>query len=280
MTHRIESGSYTATVDPVGARIASIVHRPTGTEFLLRTPWQDEDWGGAYPSTRSNEEWHRRYPGGWHTLVPHAGDARTLDGVEHPFHGEAAWRRWRTVEHTTDSCTLEIALRTVPLTVRRSVTATATGLEVAQRATNHSGSATAFGWCEHPAFGPALIGPDTTVRLGDDPLPVRFPAAGASGSGFLDVPTKSRSSATIRNPANGTEATLHFDPDLFSHLHVWQEHRATPGFPWWGAVDTVALEPASDPYESDGGPLGSLALPGHGSLAATFTLDLSIEESR
>lgn len=271
---RIETGEYTVAVDPVGARAASIVHRATGTEFLLRTPWQDEHWDGAYPSTRSNEEWHRRYAGGWHTLVPHAGDARTVDGVEHPFHGEAAWRRWRPVAADEASCTFEVVLRTAPLTVRRTLRATATGLAVRQTVANHAAHEAAFGWTEHPAFGEALIGPATTVSIGDDPVDAHFPAPGETHSGFQEVRSKGRPAVAVRNPDKGTEAVLRFDPDLFPYVHVWQEHRKTTGFPWWGLTDTVAVEPASGPYESDGGPLGPIVLGGGAALTADFALEL------
>lgn len=271
---RIESGSFAAEVDPVGARAASIVHRRTGTEFLLQTPWRDEHWDGAYPPTRSDEEWHRRYPGGWHTLVPHSGGSRAVDGVEHPFHGEAAWRRWRTVAVEAASCTLEIVLRTAPLTVRRHLRATGTGVAVHQSVVNQAAAETAFGWTEHPAFGEALIGPDTTVRIGDDPVDAHFPEEGEPHGGFREVPAEGRPTVAVRNAAKGTEAALRFDPELFPYVHLWQEHRKTLGFPWWGLTDTVALEPASQPYEWGGEALGTIVLPGRARIEADFDLEL------
>ncbi|PRY57351.1 hypothetical protein [Glycomyces artemisiae] len=274
---RLAAGEYTVDVDPVGARIASIRHAPTGTEFLLTTPWNAEDWSGTYQSSGSNEEWHRRYPGGWHTLVPHAGDARTLDGVSHPFHGEAAWRRWRPAGTEADSsCTYEAVLRTAPLAVRRRVRATGTGVAVTQTVTNYSGRETAFTWVEHPAFGPALTGPEAEVTIGGDAVDVRFPAAGEGRSGFQELRTKGRGTAAIRNGRNAVALT--WDPDLFPFLYVWQEHRGTAGYPWWGAADTIALEPAARPYDHGGGPLGPLRLAAGASLAAEFELTCTVEE--
>ncbi|SDE25570.1 hypothetical protein [Glycomyces harbinensis] len=268
-------GEFTAAVDPDGACVSSIVHAATGTEFLLRLPWEDEDWTGVFAFEGSNQEWHRRYAGGWHTLVPHAGDARTVDGVEHPFHGEAAWRRWRVIESSPFSCTLEVVLRTVPLTVRRRVQATATGLAVRQSVANHSGREVAFSWTEHPAFGSALIGPGTTVRIGDDPIEAVFPDEEAPHGGFQTVRAKGRGAVELRNADKGTAAVLHWDPEILPYLYVWQEHRKTTGFPWWGRADTIALEPASRPYESDGGPLGPLTLAGGATLTADFALELT-----
>ncbi|SDK55768.1 Galactose mutarotase [Glycomyces sambucus] len=269
---RLAAGEYTVDVDPLGARIASVAHAPTGTEFLLTTPWGAEDWSGTYQFTGSNEEWHRRYAGGWHTLVPHAGDARTLDRVAHPFHGEAAWRRWRVTGADGDSCELEAVLRTAPLTVRRRVRATGTGVLVRQTVANHSGREAAFTWVEHPAFGPALIGPGTTVDIGGDRVDAHFPAAGEPHSAFQEVRAKGRGSVVIANADKGTAAVLTWDPEVFPYLFVWQEHRATTGFPWWGLADTIGLEPACRPYESDGGPLGPLTLAPGASLTAEFEL--------
>lgn len=267
---------FSVVVDRVGARVASVRHVATGTEFLLRTPWADEDWSGAYPAGSSNVEWHRRYAGGWHTLVPHGGDARTLDGVEHPFHGEAAWRRWRVVEQDDRSCSLEVLLRTVPFAVRRTVRATGSGVEVRQTVTNLADRDHAFSWTEHPAFGSALVGPRTTVSIAGDPVEAVFPGPGESTSGFQTVRAKGRGCVELRNPDAGTAAVLTWDPDLFPYLYVWQEHRDTVGFPWWGLADTIALEPASRPYEVDDGPLGPLVLMGGDSLTAGFDLVLSV----
>jgi len=251
-------------------------HVATGTELLLRTPWADEEWSGASAAASSNEEWHRRYAGGWHTLVPHAGDARTAGGVEHPFHGEAAWRRWRVVEQEAASCTLEVMLRTVPFTVRRRVRSTATGVDVRQTVTNLAARDVAFSWTEHPAFGAALIGPRSTLTIGGDPIETAFPADGEPHGAFQTVRAKGRGDVELRNDDAGTSAVLRWDPELFGYLHVWQEHRHTTGFPWWGLADAVALEPASRPYEADGGPLGPLVLSGGDSLSATFELDLTV----
>lgn len=268
-------GAFTVVIETLGARIASIAHAPTGTEFLLCVPESDER--PPRVSRDSSAEWHRRYAGGWHTLVPHAGDARTLDGVEHLFHGEAAWQHWRVIAQEDASCTLEIALSTVPLVVRRRVTVTRTGVRISQHITNLSERDVAFSWTEHPAFGSALIGPDTTLTIDDDPIDVRFPGTDDSHSGFLSVPVNGRGVVRLRNNAAGISLTLRWDPDLFPHLHVWQEHHYTTSFPWWGRVDTIALEPASRPYDADPDRLGPLVLARGATMTADFVLELTVQ---
>jgi hypothetical protein len=266
-------GSFLAAVDETGARIASLVHAESGTELLFRVDGRDVETPVAPGASDSNREWHERYAGGWHTLVPNAGDHRTIDGVDHPFHGEAAWRRWTTTTVQSDAVTLELALRTVPLRVSRTTTVTEQGLRVRQRVRNTAAQPVAFTWTEHPAFSSAVVDPATRVLLGDEQLTVMFPEPGHRHGAFRSLPVGGRGSAVIAAPA--WTVTLRWDPVLLPHLHVWQEHRQTQTFPWWGRADTVALEPASRPYAETGDLLGPIVLPAGEEIETAFLLDIT-----
>lgn len=257
VTLKDPSGATHVVVDDSGATIASI--RTAGTELLWRAPWADEDWDGQYPAPDSNAEWHARYPGGWHTLIPNAGDAVTVDGVAHPFHGEAAWRPWLTVDQDEASCTHRIVLRTAPLIVRRRVEARADGVLVTQEVTSYGAEDVSFTWVEHPAFGPALTAPGTTVTVGGRHLDLAVPGPEATHAGMTVVDA---GTARIANPAGGLTAELRFDTAVFPVVQVWQEHRAGRGYPWWGSVDALAIEPSAAPYgaRGEGDPLGPLIL--------------------
>jgi galactose mutarotase-like enzyme len=260
---------FTVIADQSGGHISSIVRTACQTEFLLRTPWEDEHWAGQFAAGNSSEEWHRRYPGGWHTLIPHAGDARQLDGVEHPFHGEAAWRHWRIVDQEEHSCTFEVVLRTVPFRVRRRIEATDSGVRVEQSVQNISAAAVLFSWTEHPAFGDALIGPNSTLTISGEPL-----AADFSRSGFQTLKVNGRGVAEIRNEDNGYLARLSWNPVLMPYVYIWQEHGESVGFPWWGSTNTVGIEPASRPYHHDESCLGPITLDGGNTMTARFDLEL------
>lgn len=265
---------FTALIDPRGARLASLRMLEPAVELLATTPWADDDWDGSPPLSGSSAEWHRRYPGGWHVLAPHSGDARTLDGVEHPFHGEAAWRLWRQVDAgaASGASVWEVALRTVPLLLRRTFRMRADGVDIVQEFTNRSRRPVSFSWTEHPAFGPALIDATTVVELGERVLPVTFPAAGQGHGDFGAYAAPAPGVARIRNPRTGIEVTLSWDSSVLPHAFVWQEHHAGEGFPWWGQVDAIAVEPASRPYDADPESLGPLRLAPGESLASTVSL--------
>jgi hypothetical protein len=265
-----------AEIGVVGAAVLSLSDLATEVEFLMRTPWADEDWTDDHPSPSTSETWHRRYPGGWHTLLPHAGEGREAGGVSHPFHGEAAWRRWRVEAADESSCRLGVLLRTVPLAVTRTFQLVDGALSVEQTVVNVSRHPVSLTWTEHPTFGEVFVSPTTTVDLDCRRLDLAFPANGTSGGGFSTEPSGKRGSAVVRNPATGAFARLDWDPELFPFAHVWQEHH-NDSFPWWGAVSGFAIEPASREYWPDGDALGPLVISADAELSTRFSLQVGLE---
>ncbi|HMH59360.1 MAG TPA: hypothetical protein VK537_09280 [Galbitalea sp.] len=265
-------GQLTADVDPRGARLATLVHRDSGRDALLHTAWEHEDWSGAFPATDSSAEWHRRYQGGWHVLAPHVGAARVLAGVEHPYHGEAAWRPWRVTDVTENSCALEVLLRTVPLRLRREFVLTDDAVQVVQHFVNLSSSAVSFSWTEHPAFGDALIDETSEVSVGGERVDVRFPRQGERHGGFATFDATGDGQFAIRNPRTRLEALVEWDAELLPYASAWQEHNKTQGFPWWGTTNTIGLEPASRDYHDVPSELGPLIVEPRGTLSSALKL--------
>lgn len=271
----LRTATTQAVVSAAGAAVLSLTDRASGVEFLMRTPWAEEDWSDDHPSPSTSVSWHRRYPGGWHTLLPHAGEEREVGGVAHPFHGEAAWRRWRFEEADPSSCTLGIVLRTVPLMIRRRFELHEDTVTVEQTVVNYSREPVSLTWTEHPAFGEALVSPATVVELDGRRLGVDLPTSEEAAGGFRTELSGARGTAVIRNPETGAHARLDWDAMLFPYTHVWQEHR-TPGFPWWGAVSCIAIEPATREYWPDDETLGPVTLDGGRELSTRMTLRVGI----
>lgn len=265
-------GQLAADVDPRGARLATLVHTDSGLDALLHTAWEHEDWSGAFPATDSAAEWHRRYQGGWHVLIPHVGAPRVVDGVEHPYHGEAAWRLWRITDVTETSCALEIVLRTVPLRLRREFVLTDDSVLVTQHFVNLSSSAVAFTWTEHPAFGDALIDETSEVSLGGVRVDVRFPPEGEGYGAFATFDATGDGELAIRNPRTRLEAVVVWDTELLPYASAWQEHNKTQGFPWWGTTNTIGLEPSSRNYHDVPPELGPLTVEPRGRLSSALKL--------
>lgn len=266
------AGRLSAVVEAEGARIASLRWTdPRGgaeRELLLRTPWAEEP-DGPWSMPVSSHEWHRRYRGGWHVVLPRSGDPVTIDGVEQPFHGEAAWRVWRLTA-APGGCDATVLLRTVPLRLVRRLRLDGSTIRVTQDVINEGPEPVAFGWLEHPALDGALLD-GATIRLGDaDPVDV----VEAPRTSFADV-DGAQGVCALSVPALDATITMHWDGALFPRAHLWQERRGTTGFPWWGGVDAVGVEPSSDPFRPSTDRLGSLVVEPGETLTATVEISVA-----
>ena len=90
-TISIASDELRVSVNPnVGGTITEIVHLGTGLSVLGEVPWDPVDAPIGRFAARDEMHWLSRYTGGWPLLFPNGGDACTVDGVFHGFHGEAS----------------------------------------------------------------------------------------------------------------------------------------------------------------------------------------------
>lgn len=257
---RLSTGRAVIHVRAIGAAIASITLQPIGhppLEVLARTPWADappEPWR----LSASADEWHRTYPGGWHVLLPRALGPAVVDGVEQPFHGEAAWRRWHLVRESENRCTATVSLRTLPLRLERTYildeTSGAVRLTLEQRIVNLGSSDLRIGWVEHPAFTGDLF-TESDVTLNGAPNPIGPPGT----SSFSDDESLTGDLRIDHRPT-GTRIELTWDPDLFPRTYLWQERRSSAGFPWHRQVDAVGIEPATQRHDIPSDMLGDLLL--------------------
>jgi hypothetical protein len=154
-------------------------------------------------------------------------------------------------------CRHEIVLRTVPVAVDRTVKVDDEGLRIDQTLRNLSRVPVQLAWTEHPSWGGDLLGPDTSLEIGGRPETRAQAVPGTRGFQEVDG---SAGSYLIRRPSSDLAVEVNWDPKLFPALWIWQEHRASHGFPWWGLVDAMAVEPASAGYRPDPGRLGPLEL--------------------
>ncbi|NQX10320.1 hypothetical protein HQQ80_01635 [Microbacteriaceae bacterium VKM Ac-2855] len=200
-------------------------------------------------------------------LLPHAGDARQIDGVEHEFHGEAARRVWRVERISATHLSAFLSLRTLPLELRRTVTINGDGLSVTQRIKNVSPVPQRFGWVEHPAFAGALLDGLDSIRLGEVPVALAGPGEGAFDSAAV---SSGRIELTLMQPR--LLLRLSWDPEVLPHAHLWQERRSVQGAPWFGRVDAIAVEPASHPSGPAEIGLGPLILSGSSVLESSLRL--------
>ena len=275
----LESGSLRVTVRPrVGGMITSILHKPTGLSVLGTVPWEPVDdplESGAAPD---EPVWLTRYTGGWPLLFPNGGNACTVDGVFHGFHGEASITPWEA-ETNGSSIRLTRRFASMPVRMRREISVDDDLLTIRESAELEGSEPVTVMWGHHPTFGSDLLAGVFEIQSGarsvtadeeyDPPSNPLLP--GATGAWPM-VPGKGRTIdlrrpdmgspaagvaalaylydfespwISIRRADNSVAATLSWDSSVFPSLWYWIELGGTSEAPWSGRARLIGLEPST-----------------------------------
>ncbi|MCB9153414.1 MAG: DUF4432 family protein [Caldilineae bacterium] len=272
-----------------GADIFQFLHKPSDTEFMLHTPRGirppaiqsiGSGWGTFLDY----------YEGGWQEILPNGGPTCTYKGVEFGQHGEVSTIPWTcTIDVDTPELvrvTLSVRPFRTPYFLQRSMTLRRgdPSLLIEETLTNEGGEPMQFMWGHHPAFGAPFLDSSCRVDLPAGDLTVatfeggagtrlrggsrhRWPRVVESGGVSLDF---SRPDApgtghedlgyvidlpegwyALTNQATRVGFALAWSLDAFPYLWVWRQFNQSSGYPWYGQVYTVALEPWSS-YPSAG----------------------------
>ena len=127
--------------DP-GGRIVSL-RSDDGHEWLAPS---------SSPQGTRNEAFVRPGMGGWDEVAPSVQSDVLPGGVSVPDHGDLWNAHWSVVEATESTLVMDVELSSIQVSLRRSITATATGLRLDYRATTESVVAVPLLWCAHPQF--------------------------------------------------------------------------------------------------------------------------------
>lgn len=268
----LESAALRVVVDPVvGGTITSVEHKPTGASVLGTVPWTPRPGPAETYAAPNESAWLPYYSGGWPVLFPNGGDACTLDGMFHGFHGEASLASW-DVEQTAGHLCLRRRFATVPIEMERELAVEGEVLTLRERITMRGDRPVSVMWGHHPTFGGDLLdGPfeiGTLARrvLVDDRFDLSLnplqPGAegvwpmvpGKGGPYDLSRPHEpmaamaylmdlERPSAWIRRLDNKIAAILSWDGSVFPYAWLWYELGATQEAPWSGKARLIGIEP-------------------------------------
>ena len=248
------------------------------TDVLWRTPWGLRARGSApTPGGSSADALIEWYPGGWQTMLPNGGDEVVAYGTTWGMHGEA----WTApFEATPIDQGVELWTRLVrsPLEICRRITLHGSRLSVEEEVRNVGGVEIHGVWGHHPAFDGAFVAGGRLELTGgtvvvDDrrDTPAGDLAIGARGTwplvpgrtgGQVDVsaiptlqgpPTERMAYLTdldegrvvVHSATAPWRAQLRWDLTCFPHAWLWTEFHGTADFPWFRAVDTLAVEPCT-----------------------------------
>ncbi len=268
----IRSKQLKITINPqVGGTVISIVHLATGLSVLGTVPWEPVALPIGSFGARDEAHWLTRYTGGWPLLFPNGGDACTVDGVFHGFHGEASISPW---ECSASASALRLNRRffTVPVEMERELTVDGEWLTVRERLRMTGDKSVDVMWGHHPTFGSDLLAGPVEITSGgrrvtvDDTFdPAANPllpgargdwpiVTGKKGSFDLGHPAGRISAATylsgferawiaMRRLDNAIAIALSWDGVLFPCAWIWFELGGTAEAPWFGRGNVIGLEP-------------------------------------
>ncbi|GAB3536713.1 hypothetical protein GCM10027403_18310 [Arthrobacter tecti] len=245
MPYTIRSGAATVVIVPEsGARVVSL--QGAGREWLLPS--------APSPDRCFYAEFLHEGMGGWDEIAPTIQTYTRADGFQVPDHGELWNAPWSVLEQTPSALTTQLALRSIPITLTRRITATDDGgfMFSYTAVTDHDVPFPVF-WSAHPLFraesGSAISLPDAaeTALLQEypDKRVVSWPRDGVLGAlskgtavkAFIQTPS-AHSRAALTHP-DGSRLTLTWDPKALPYLGLYWDNSHL------SAVPAVAIEPTT-----------------------------------
>lgn len=280
----LESEFLRVAVRPrVGGTITAIEHKELGLSVLGSVPWPVADEpldSGAAPDEPT---WLTRYTGGWPLLFPNGGDACTVDGVFHGFHGEGSITPWEA-EPGPARLRLTRRFATVPVRMEREISVEGELVTIRERAELEGDRPATVMWGHHPTFGSDLLAGAFEIGSGarrvradetyDPPAnPLRPGAVGdwprlPGKNGMVDLrrPLDAAPDGrlaclayledfaapwiSIRRRDDAIAAVLSWDAGIFPTAWFWMEINGTPDAPWDGRTRLIGLEPNTTPLAS------------------------------
>jgi galactose mutarotase-like enzyme len=264
----LQTPAIRVEVDDAHGAVVTAVRDSSGRNALAHY-----DWEAPIPAERGfsygTEEldFHAGFRGGWQETFPNAGQSAVVDGIPHPFHGEAASSRWEVEEHSDTRCVLRVPARS-PLVLQRtmSLDPERAVLRIEGVVTNVGATTADFVWGHHPAF-PATAGaridypagvrvrPDVERTEGLALDAVAWPHAPLEAGGTVDlsiIPDEplhrfayldgfDEGWAAIRQAAAGVSVGVAWDLAAFPYSWLWLM-RDDPGFPFYGRGRMLAIE--------------------------------------
>ncbi len=268
-----------------GADIYEFLHKPSDTEFLLRTPLGLRSQPAVLPTINLREgSFSDFYEGGWQELFPVAGDfPAELKGAQFGQHGEVALLPWsyQINEDTPERIAVTFSVDTTrtPFHLDRTMILEQgkPALQIREKVRNIGDEAVEFMWAHHPAFGWPFLEEGCRIELptcevvvlGSETPPTsrlieqegKWPRLKGRNGAVVDLSqmpapeTKAHDLAflrgfgegrySIKNPRSGLSFHLSWQSKVFPYLWYWQVTRGAFGYPWYGSTYNLALEPHS-----------------------------------
>jgi hypothetical protein len=265
----LRSDHLAARIDDArGGEILSLLHIASATELLYQAPWEPPATPLRHPATEA--DWVGAWPGGWTLLAPNSGNACTLEGRAHGYHGAASLDAWRA--DRIDDASVALHWRDVDgaLAIRRDIALDGASLTVQTVVANTGAAPARLAPVEHLVLGAPLVGPGMRVAaeaqslvvltdagppLGDPADALAWPRdetgtdwsvaaqPGLAHFGCLHGVTPSLS---VTNDAVPVGVRVGWSAGALPYLWFWHEHERA-GWPGDSQATCLGIEPASVP---------------------------------
>lgn len=274
-----------------GADVASLVHKPTDTEFLFRSPWGVRNPKNFVPTDGSGvSTFLDYYEGGWQTALPNFGFVAEHHGASFGLHGEASTLPWdaRILEEGPEHAAVEFRVRLArsPFVITKvfSLASDSHTLALNETVENVGREAMELSYGQHMAYGAPFLSPDCVIDLPGGTVlgqpeifhecnrlspgfESKWPMAPARNGETVDlrrIPPKDAGYYdmayiaempegwyAITNQASGLGLAVRYPVETFRYLWYWQMFGGGLGYPWWGQTYNIGLEPATS-WPNDG----------------------------
>lgn len=263
-----------------GADIFQLIHKPTDTDFLWKSPQGLVNPKRFTPTTGSSTgAFLDTYHGGWQEIFPGGGPV-TYKGAELGLHGEVTHLQWdyEILEDQPDCIAIKLQVECIrtPFRLERTmkIEKEKPVLFLKEKLTNLSPDPQEFMWGHHPAIGPPFLKEGIKLFVPANKGEVHKPLFAESGildpgseftwpfvkSGGKNIDlsivpgdTEFSELLYLSELSDGWYAVVDQDKSLgigfswpkaiFPHLWFWLVYGQAPGYPWWNRVFCIALEP-------------------------------------
>jgi hypothetical protein len=268
-----------------GAGVIELLHKPTDTDFMWRSPLGVRNPATFVPtSARPEGSFLDYYEGGWHECFPSGGNGTKHQGMSFGPHGEVCLIPWQySILQDDPACAqVRFSVRTyrTPFYLEKTVTLQrgSAVASFAERVVNEGATAQSFVWGHHPALGPGFLddscvidlpgatvrtvsaAPTSRCRMGEG---FTWPWAPGREGGMVDLTRVPGPEACLRDLAilsdlaggwyaiTNTRRRVGFamvwSLETFKALWYWQVFGGALEAPWYGRPYCLALEPWSTP---------------------------------
>jgi uncharacterized protein DUF4432 len=233
------------------------------------------------------------YPGGWQEVFPNGGAPAAYFGAQFGQHGEVSNLPWdaQVVEDSESAVSVAFTTRALktPFRLRKSLRLAAgeSTVSFAESITNESDVSLPAMWGYHLAYGRPFLDQTCRVRLPEGVTVIPHPTAihpdgrrvvanqrpswpfadGTDGDtvDLSRLPSRGTISEIVyltdfpegwyelEHPGKGIGIRVEWDISVMPYLWYWMEFGASTGYPWYGQLYTIGLEPFSS-YPTNGLP--------------------------